>query len=136
MHESCNGESAIVSDAAATSSCDITTAEDQECPQTDPSRPDFFQEDYSPDGTILPSPSPTVPQRTGVPDVPGTNAEHSALPIGPMPSWRPGPSPALGAVPTPGTVISLTEKAAIRKMHSLGKSLPDYSMPPHLEHVD
>ena len=81
-------------------------------------------------------PTKAVPKHISVPDVPGTDAGHTSLPISPMPSWRPGPQPAPGPVPTPGAVMSLTEKAAIRKMHGLGKSLPDFSIPPHLEHVD
>ncbi len=88
----------------------------------------------------------SLDEHTGVPDVPadprgsaeapGTDAGHVALPTGPMPTWRPGPSPVIGSAPTPGTVVSLTEKAAIHKMHQLGIKMAEASQPPQLEHDD
>ena len=45
-----------------------------------------------------------------------------------MPSWRPGPLPVQpGFVPIPPLVISPTEQAAIRKMHSLRENMAEAS---------
>ena len=67
----------------------------------------------------------------GSADAPGPKApctSHAAQPIGPMPSWRPGPQPVQpGFIPIPPLIISLTEQAAIRKMHSLRKSKAEAS---------
>ena len=70
----------------------------------------------------------SLDEQTGVPDVP---ADHSggaeapgtdkALPIGPMPAWRPDELPNVGSIPIAGSpnVFSLSEQAAVRKMHRL-----------------
>ena len=91
-------------------------------------------------------PPQTVPKHTGVPDVPadlrgsadapGTDVGRIALPIGPMPSWRPGPPPVLGFVPKPPLVISPSEQDAIRRVHRLGVNLAETSQPLHLQHAD
>ena len=86
-------------------------------------------------------PTTAVPKHNGVPDVPagpkgsadapGPRApctSRAAHPIGPMPSWRPGPLPVQpGFVPIPPLVISPTEQAAIRKMHSLRENMAEAS---------
>ena len=101
----------------------------------------FGEDTYSGiSGCFVPARIP-LDDQTGVPDVPADldgGADAPGTDSGPTPTWRPNELPTIGSIPIAGdpNVFSLSEQAAIRKMHRLIMSHAAACQPPHLENDD